>query len=231
MRADAESSCTASCTDSWSQDGARNPWSAPTTELWAPTASTTAVARSSNPPGDTESPAPPTLAQRPPTTTVRPATSSVEVAHRWQPQSVGAARDNTATNPSRKPPTTTFAAHLTLARLPKYWAAVPRATHSHKLSHILPIPKCVGMTPFFRSIVCIRYSGAIRQGMDSYASNDSNHLSDNRQQTRASIRDRIHRGDRVEPRRCGLRHRRAAPGCSTACGRAARRDRCQRRLG
>ena len=37
MRADAESSCTASCTDSWSQDGARNPWSAPTTELWAPT--------------------------------------------------------------------------------------------------------------------------------------------------------------------------------------------------
>ena len=37
MRADAESSCTESCTDSWSQDGARNPWSAPTTELWAPT--------------------------------------------------------------------------------------------------------------------------------------------------------------------------------------------------
>ena len=26
-----------SCPDSWSQDGARNPWSAPTTELWAPT--------------------------------------------------------------------------------------------------------------------------------------------------------------------------------------------------
>ena len=24
-------------TDSWSPDGARNPWSAPTTELWAPT--------------------------------------------------------------------------------------------------------------------------------------------------------------------------------------------------
>ena len=39
MRADAESSCTASCTDSWSQDGARNPWSAPTTALWAPTGS------------------------------------------------------------------------------------------------------------------------------------------------------------------------------------------------
>ena len=37
MRADAESSCTASCTDSWSPDGARNPWSARTTELWAPT--------------------------------------------------------------------------------------------------------------------------------------------------------------------------------------------------
>ena len=37
MRADAESSCTQSRTDSWSQDGARNPWSAPTTELWAPT--------------------------------------------------------------------------------------------------------------------------------------------------------------------------------------------------
>ena len=37
MRADAESSCTESRTDSWSQDGARNPWSAPTTELWAPT--------------------------------------------------------------------------------------------------------------------------------------------------------------------------------------------------
>ena len=37
MRADAESSCTESCTDSWSQDGARNPWSAPTTGLWAPT--------------------------------------------------------------------------------------------------------------------------------------------------------------------------------------------------
>ena len=37
IRADAESSCTESCTDSWSQDGARNPWSAPTTELWAPT--------------------------------------------------------------------------------------------------------------------------------------------------------------------------------------------------
>ena len=29
--------CTESCTDSWSPDGARNPWSAPTTELWAPT--------------------------------------------------------------------------------------------------------------------------------------------------------------------------------------------------
>ena len=40
MRADAESSCTESRTDSWSQDGARNPWSAPTTELWAPTGST-----------------------------------------------------------------------------------------------------------------------------------------------------------------------------------------------
>ena len=38
MRADAESSCTESRTDSWFQDGARNPWSAPTTELWAPTA-------------------------------------------------------------------------------------------------------------------------------------------------------------------------------------------------
>ena len=37
MRADAESSCTESRTDSWSPDGARNPWSAPTTELWAPT--------------------------------------------------------------------------------------------------------------------------------------------------------------------------------------------------
>ena len=37
MRADVESSCTESRTDSWSQDGARNPWSAPTTELWAPT--------------------------------------------------------------------------------------------------------------------------------------------------------------------------------------------------
>ena len=37
MRADAESSCPASFTDSWSQEGARNPWSAPTTELWAPT--------------------------------------------------------------------------------------------------------------------------------------------------------------------------------------------------
>ena len=37
MRADAESSCTESRTDCWSQDGARNPWSAPTTELWAPT--------------------------------------------------------------------------------------------------------------------------------------------------------------------------------------------------
>ena len=31
--------CTESCTDSWSPDGARNPWSAPTTELWAPTPS------------------------------------------------------------------------------------------------------------------------------------------------------------------------------------------------
>ena len=40
MRADAESSCTESCTDSWSPDGARNPWSAPTTELWAPTSAT-----------------------------------------------------------------------------------------------------------------------------------------------------------------------------------------------
>ena len=29
--------CTESRTDSWSRDGARNPWSAPTTELWAPT--------------------------------------------------------------------------------------------------------------------------------------------------------------------------------------------------
>ena len=37
MRADAESSLTESRTDFWSQDGARNPWSAPTTELWAPT--------------------------------------------------------------------------------------------------------------------------------------------------------------------------------------------------
>ena len=37
MRADAESSCTESRTDSWSQDGARSPWSAPTTELWTPT--------------------------------------------------------------------------------------------------------------------------------------------------------------------------------------------------
>ena len=37
MRADAESSCTESRTDSWSQDGARNPWSAPITELWTPT--------------------------------------------------------------------------------------------------------------------------------------------------------------------------------------------------
>ena len=37
MGADAESSCTESRTDSWSPDGARNPWSAPTTELWAPT--------------------------------------------------------------------------------------------------------------------------------------------------------------------------------------------------
>ena len=36
-QADAESSCTESRTDSMSQDGARNPWSAPTTELWAPT--------------------------------------------------------------------------------------------------------------------------------------------------------------------------------------------------
>ena len=35
MRADAESSCPESRTDSWSQDGARNPWPAPTTELWA----------------------------------------------------------------------------------------------------------------------------------------------------------------------------------------------------
>ena len=29
---DAESSCTESCADSWSQDEARNPWSAPRTE-------------------------------------------------------------------------------------------------------------------------------------------------------------------------------------------------------
>ena len=36
MRTDAESSCTASCTDSWSQDGARNPWSAPTTDYGHP---------------------------------------------------------------------------------------------------------------------------------------------------------------------------------------------------
>ena len=35
MGADAESSCTESRTDSWSPDGERNPWSAPTTELWA----------------------------------------------------------------------------------------------------------------------------------------------------------------------------------------------------
>ena len=40
MGADAESSCTESRTDSWAQDGARNPWSAPTIELWAPTAAT-----------------------------------------------------------------------------------------------------------------------------------------------------------------------------------------------
>ena len=38
-RADVESSCPESRTDSWSPDGARNPWSAPTTELWAPTGS------------------------------------------------------------------------------------------------------------------------------------------------------------------------------------------------
>ena len=37
LGADAESSCTESRTDSWSPDGARNPWSVPTTELWAPT--------------------------------------------------------------------------------------------------------------------------------------------------------------------------------------------------
>ena len=37
--ADAESSCPESRTDSWSQDGERNPWSTPTTELWAPTGS------------------------------------------------------------------------------------------------------------------------------------------------------------------------------------------------
>ena len=37
MGADAESSCTESCTDSWSPDGARNPWSAPTAEFPAPT--------------------------------------------------------------------------------------------------------------------------------------------------------------------------------------------------
>ena len=41
MGADAESSCTESRTDSWAQDGARNPWSAPTIELWAPTGATT----------------------------------------------------------------------------------------------------------------------------------------------------------------------------------------------
>ena len=40
MRADAESSCTESRTDSWPQDGARNPWSASATELWAPTGTT-----------------------------------------------------------------------------------------------------------------------------------------------------------------------------------------------
>ena len=40
MRADAESSCPESRTDSWSLDAARNPWSAPTTELWAPTPAT-----------------------------------------------------------------------------------------------------------------------------------------------------------------------------------------------
>ena len=37
MGADAESSCPESRTDSWSPKGARNPWSAPTTELWAST--------------------------------------------------------------------------------------------------------------------------------------------------------------------------------------------------
>ena len=44
MRADAESSCTESRTDCWSQDGARNPWSAPTTELWAPTGASSGAA-------------------------------------------------------------------------------------------------------------------------------------------------------------------------------------------
>ena len=48
MGADAESSCTESRTDSWSPDGARNPWSAPTTELWAPTGSTLPVSASHN---------------------------------------------------------------------------------------------------------------------------------------------------------------------------------------
>ena len=37
LGADAESSCTKFRTDSWSPEGARNPWSALTTELWAPT--------------------------------------------------------------------------------------------------------------------------------------------------------------------------------------------------
>ena len=41
LGADAESSCTESRTDSRSPDGARNPWSAPATELWAPTGSGT----------------------------------------------------------------------------------------------------------------------------------------------------------------------------------------------
>ena len=45
MRADAEPSCTESRTDSWSPDGARNPWSAPTTELWAPTRSAACQSR------------------------------------------------------------------------------------------------------------------------------------------------------------------------------------------
>ena len=53
MWADAESSCIESRTDSRSPDGARNPWSAPTTELWAPTGAksppSTASRRASRP--------------------------------------------------------------------------------------------------------------------------------------------------------------------------------------